>query len=72
MIDITATIEHDGRDARLLSTFGNGLADDLCRFDIAARFGPQIFLGSRCSRQSLSGLIVNYLGVNVIQAAKHR
>src|SRR6185503_10890365 len=72
VIEITAAIENHLLDTLRDRAFGNCLADTACGVEITAGAGAQIFLGRRRRHECLALAVVDYLRVDVVQAAIDR
>src|SRR4051812_22952437 len=73
MIFPPAAIERDERDPRGLGALGDRLADALGSIEVSAgfRIAAHVVQRARRRRESLAGVIVDELRVNVLVAAEH-
>ena len=69
MIQITAAVEDDATDTFFQCALCNRLADPPGRINVTTGGSSQILLGRGRRYDRLTKLIVNYLGVDMIQAA---
>src|SRR5688572_12389443 len=72
MIKIAAAVKDYALDSLLQGPLGNGLADSSRGLDVAAARATQIFLNRGSRNNSLAFLIVNYLRIDMVDAAVYR